>query len=72
MGENAVIYMYAYIGDKEMDSEKITVDGWQQWKKAEIRDIEIHEGDTVTIGYYIESSGGGWGTIDDFDLSLMN
>jgi len=72
MGENAVIYMYAFVGEKEMDSESITVDGWQQWKKAEIRDIEVHEGDTVTIGYYIESAGGGWGTIDDFDLSLMN
>ncbi len=72
MGENAVIYMYVIIGETETLSENITVDGWQQWKRAEIKDITISDGDTVIIGYHIESAGGGWGTIDDFNLSLIN
>lgn len=73
MGENALIYMYAITGDGTMyESDHITVDGWQQWKDARIGDIDVTEGDTVLIGYRIESAGGGWGTIDDFNFSFMN
>ena len=73
MGENAVIYMYAVVGgDMVYESEPVTVDGWQQWKKAEILNISVTDADTVSVGYHIESAGGGWGTIDAFELSLQN
>ncbi len=73
MGSDAVIYMYAIVDDDMIyQSDDITVDGWQQWKEATIVDIKIGEGSKVLVGYRIESAGGGWGTIDDFDLSLYN
>ncbi|MCR4990700.1 MAG: glycosyl hydrolase 53 family protein, partial [Lachnospiraceae bacterium] len=70
MGADASVIMYADINGQRYETENITLDGWQQWKEMKINGLEIKDGDTVTVGCEVTASGGGWGTIDDFDLSL--
>ncbi len=72
MGSAENIIMYISNGENKQEVTAPKLDGWQQWKEIVISDIEINEGDIVTVGFHVESSGGGWGTIDDFDLSLQN
>lgn len=70
MGSAESVTMYISVGDERKEVQAPSLDGWQQWKELRITDIDVTDGDTVVIGFHIEGSGGGWGTIDDFDLSL--
>ncbi len=71
MGKDEEIYMFVLVGDQELHADCDSLSGWQQWKELRIEDISVADGDIVTIGYEVKGSGGGWGTIDDFNLSLM-
>jgi hypothetical protein len=71
MGKDEEIYMFVLVGDQELHADCDSLSGWQQWKELKIEDISVADGDIVTIGYEVKGSGGGWGTIDDFNLSLM-
>ena len=70
MGEEGYVIMYIYVNSDRYESEVIKPDGWQNWKEMKIKDIMINEGDTVIVGCITVSGAGGWGTVDDFDLSL--
>ncbi|MEO3945848.1 glycosyl hydrolase 53 family protein [Gorillibacterium sp. CAU 1737] len=60
--------LYAVTGGKE--SKVATgVKGWTQWNNPELSNILVEDG-TLTIGASIKASGGAWGTLDDFYLSL--
>ncbi len=72
MGNDGSVIMYADVNGTRYESKKITPDGWQNWKEMQIDDIMIKEGDTVTVGCLVTSAGGGWGTVDDFELRLAD
>ena len=72
MGSLSNVYLYVIIGgDMVMQSDIISLDGWQNWKKAEISNISLNGEDDVTVGVYVAGSGGGWGTMDDFTFCLQ-
>lgn len=67
-GDDAVFQFYVIVGE-----EKTTVDagvsGWQNWTNPAIEEIVVPEdGTPVTIGVYVSSGPGGWGSWDDFYL----
>ena len=72
MGDDSSVIMYIYVNDTKYETENIKLDGWQQWKEMRIDNIEISEGDVVLVGCNVSGGAGGWGTIDDFALSLAN
>ncbi len=68
VGSSAEIYLYAIVNGEMICSELVTLNGWVNWQTPEITDIELSGSDTITIGMYVSSGAGGWGTIDDFYL----
>ena len=54
-----------------MESDIISLDGWQNWKEAEIGNISLNGEDEVTVGVHVIGGGGGWGTMDDFTFCLQ-
>lgn len=68
VGDNAEIIFYVVVGDERYESDPITLDGWVNWKNAELTDIPVDGASDVTIGMSVKSGAGGWGTIDDFEL----
>jgi len=61
------MYIYAIADGKEyrVDTE---VDGWVNWQHPKIDNIVTDSGE-ITVGVYIRTGGGGWGTMDDFMLN---
>ncbi len=69
MGDDAEIYLYVDVnGERVAQSENIVLQGWCQWIGTELSDIEVADGDTVTVGMYVTGAAGGWGTTDDWEL----
>lgn len=70
VGANAVIYIYANVGEFTYQSEPVKLAGWCNWQTPKITDIYIPAEGTsdVTIGLHVSSAAGGWGTADDFYL----
>ena len=55
------VYLYVIIGgDMVMESDIISLDGWQNWKEAEIENISLNGEDEVTVGVHVIGGGGGW------------
>lgn len=67
VGSDAEIYLYAIVNGTTYKSE-VTLEGWCNWQSPEIKDIELNGSEDITIGMYVKSAGGGWGTMDDFYL----
>lgn len=68
---------YAFVevsgeGGKFRRQAAFTLNGWRNWSNPEIADIEIADGDSVTVGVTIAAtetgSAGVWGSMDDFYL----
>ena len=58
MGSLSNVYLYVIIGgDMVMQSDIISLDGWQNWKEAEISNISLNGEDDVTVGVYVAGSG---------------
>lgn len=72
VGSDSDIYMFVTVNGETFESDKIEFTGWQQWKNAVIEGINIPADSEVTIGFHVKSGPGGWGTIDDVELSLSN
>lgn len=68
MGSSEDIYFFISINDEEYMKEKVTLTGWVEWKNPTISDISVNEGDIVKVGMKVTGDGGGWGTIDDWEL----
>ena len=66
------IYAYAKVNGVEVGRVESEITFYNVWDTPQIRDIEVKEGDIVTVGIHIECSGAGngaWGKIDD---ALLN
>ncbi|MCR4788817.1 MAG: glycosyl hydrolase 53 family protein [Lachnospiraceae bacterium] len=70
MGSESSVVMYIDVNGQRYETGNIGLDGWQQWKEMKIEDIAIKDGDSIILGCEVTGGAGGWGTIDDFDLSL--
>lgn len=68
VGSDAEIYLYAIVDGERLQSNPVTLDGWCNWQKPEIADIELDGAADITVGMYVKCAGGGWGTMDDFYL----
>lgn len=71
VGADVVVMLYVIVGDTRYESEAVVPDGWVNWKKPQITDIPVDGSSDVTIGMYVKCAAGGWGTIDDFELSVQ-
>jgi arabinogalactan endo-1,4-beta-galactosidase len=64
VGPEMYIYALADGVEYRMDTD---VDGWVKWRQPKIEGISTASGEIV-VGIYIKCGGGGWGTMDDFEL----
>ena len=68
VGDDAEVYIYMKVGDEVYESQRVTLDGWINWKAPELSDVVVAETSDVTVGIHVKAAGGGWGTIDDVEL----
>lgn len=69
-GGNTEIYAYAKINGEIAYSSPIEITVYNEWHTATIENIELAEGDVLTVGIYVKCSGpNAWGKIDD---ALLN
>ncbi len=61
------IYIYAHADGKNYQ-EPTQINGWRNFNNPTIQDIVVGSG-TITVGVYVKSSPGSWGTLDDFLLA---
>ena len=66
-GDGAECYIYA-IADGVRYEMPFAVEGWRVWQNPTIEDIVCENG-SITIGIYVKTAGGGWGTFDDLLLN---
>ena len=67
IGAEAEMKIYA-ISDGQLQEQSFLVDGWRNWQNPEIGEILCENGE-ITVGVYVKTAGGGWGTLDDFLLN---
>ncbi len=70
VGSGAELEAFVKVGDKEYTKE-FSVNGWVNWQEPRITDIEVADGDTVTVGVRIKTAKGGWGTLDAFYFGVQ-
>ncbi len=75
MGRDAgesTLYSYLTINGELAATQQTQITSWNNWFTPEISGIEVHPGDTVTVGIHVEcAAGGAWGKIDDAMLNSM-
>jgi arabinogalactan endo-1,4-beta-galactosidase len=69
-GENALQLFASDFGGEKLTTNIVNT-GWQVWQQYEIQNIEV-VGGQCTIGVYLDSLGGNWGNIDEFEFTLNN
>jgi len=67
---NEEMYIYAISDGNEYRADT-DVDGWVNWRQPKIESITTESGE-ITVGVYIKTEGGGWGTMDDFMLNPVS
>ncbi len=73
-GGDTDIYSYVKINGEIVYRGELTITVYNEWHTALIKDIEISEGDEVTVGIYVKCAGSGagaWGKIDDAMLNVQ-
>lgn len=70
--EDSVFQLYAIVNGEKI-SVDTSVNGWQNWSEPVIDNIEVlNDGTEVTIGVYVNSTAGTWGSWDDFYLNCVS
>ena len=67
VGTDAEMYLFAETGDGRQE-EATAVSGWCNWQNPQLSEVTVGADGTITVGAYISSGPGGWGTLDDFYL----
>ncbi|MCR5809220.1 MAG: glycosyl hydrolase 53 family protein [Clostridiales bacterium] len=71
-GGNTEIYAYALVDGTEVSRAPLKITVYNEWDTAVITGIRIEEGQSLTVGIYVNCEGAGngaWGKIDD---ALLN
>ena len=66
------IYAYAKIGGEIKAKAPLKITSYGEWDTAVLKDIEITEGQELSVGIYVRCEGSGagaWGKIDDAILN---
>ena len=64
--ENAQVYFYAVVNGEEVKADG-ELNGYVNWYTAELPGITPTDGE-ITVGVWVSTAPGGWGTIDDITL----
>lgn len=67
VGTDAKMYLFAETEDGRQE-EATAVSGWCNWQNPQLSEVTVGADGTITVGAYISSGPGGWGTLDDFYL----
>ena len=67
VGSDAQMYIYV-IADGVRYEQSFLVESWRVWQNPRIEGITC-TGGSMTVGVYVRTAGGGWGTMDDFLLN---
>ena len=73
-GGDTEIYAYVKINGKTVYTSPLKITVYNEWHTTEITNIQVAEGDVVTVGIYVKCAGSGsgpWGKIDDALLNSM-
>ena len=62
-----MLYLYV-ISDGERYEQSFQLNGWVNWANPVLEEIPCQNGE-ITVGAYIKTAGGGWGTLDGFLLN---
>lgn len=68
--DDAVMYIYVD-ADGVRYEQSFALSGWCDWQHPVIEGIKCESGE-MTVGVYVKSAGGAWGTIDDVLLNPYN
>ncbi len=64
------IYAYAKVDGEIVSEAPMQITVWNEWHQGTITDIEIGQGQTLTVGIYVKAdAAGAWGKIDDASVS---
>lgn len=62
----AVVYVTGKDGDRAVYKAECSLSGWLNWANPEITGISVKEGDTLQVGFLVNSTvTGAWGSVDD-------
>lgn len=62
----AVVYVTGKDGDRAVYKTECSLSGWLNWANPEITGISVKEGDTLQVGFAVNSTvAGAWGSVDD-------
>ena len=71
-GGETEIYAYVKINGEIVATAPLTITVYNEWHTATVKNVQIAEGDVLTVGIYVKCAGSGngpWGKIDD---ALLN
>ena len=64
------IYAYAKVDGEIVSEAPMQITVWNEWHQGTITDIEIGQGQTLTVGIYVKAdAAGAWGKIDDASVT---
>lgn len=69
---NTEIYAYVKVNGALVKQEPMSITSYGNWDTAEIKGVQIQQGDVITVGLYVQCQGSGngaWGKIDDAKLN---
>ena len=66
------IYAYALVDGELVATAPLTVTVWDSWDTARIPDIQVQEGQSVTVGIFVKCQGAGKGAWGKIDAAMLN
>ena len=72
-GGETEIFCYALVDGVEVGRTPMKITSYGNWDTQSVGGIEVHEGQTVTVGIFVKcagAGGGAWGKIDDALLNI--
>ena len=73
-GGETEIYAYAKINGQTVATAPMQITTYGSWDTGIVSDIEVKDGDVLTVGIYVKCSGAGngaWGKVDDAVLTYQ-
>ncbi len=72
MESTSDLELYAVVNGEEIGADTFMLTTWTDWKQPKVDNIEIRDGDTLTIGVRMKCNANSWGTLDDFTLNRIS
>lgn len=72
MESTSDLELYAVVNGQEIGADAFMLTTWTDWKQPKVDNIQIRDGDTLTIGVRMKCNANSWGTLDDFALNRIS